>query len=172
MVLCVELVQERRNMNEEGFIKAGREWLAKEKLKELERHKQNNKEFFVNNPSYRDEHKESINASSRRYKKTGKGKVALQRYNKTENGRAGIQRVRSKRRANEENMINTLTAQEWLDILRQYNFKCTYCGREFNIFNKPERDHVIPISRSGNNIKDNIVPACRSCNAKKGDKVL
>ncbi len=33
-------------------------------------------------------------------------------------------------------------------------------------------DHVTPLSRGGSNDIDNIVPACRSCNARKGNKLL
>ncbi|MDB4875733.1 MAG: hypothetical protein JWM41_2179 [Gemmatimonadetes bacterium] len=33
-------------------------------------------------------------------------------------------------------------------------------------------DHVIPISRGGSHTRENVVPACRSCNSKKGDLML
>lgn len=71
-----------------------------------------------------------------------------------------------------ENIINTLTSEEWLNILKKYNYKCAYCGTEFDENILPEKDHIIPISKGGNNTKENIVPACRSCNAKKGSKIL
>lgn len=71
-----------------------------------------------------------------------------------------------------ENVINTLTAKEWIDILKEYKFKCAYCGKEFNLFDRPTRDHVIPISKGGHNTKENVVPACGSCNSKKHDKLL
>ena len=93
-------------------------------------------------------------------------------YQKSDIGKANAQRGNSKRRARIRGIINTLTAQEWLDILEQYNYACVYCRIEFNCENLPERDHVIPISKGGNNTKENVVPACRNCNARKHNKIL
>ena len=93
-------------------------------------------------------------------------------YSKTEEGKASNQRRHIKRRAKEREIINTLTSQEWLDILKDYDYKCAYCGIEFDENTLPEKDHIIPIDRGGDNIKENIMPSCRSCNAKKGTKIL
>lgn len=44
--------------------------------------------------------------------------------------------------------------------------KCYYCGRVF----PPSEltiDHVVPIVRGGRSEKNNLVPACKECNAKK-----
>jgi len=76
-----------------------------------------------------------------------------------------------KRRTKMINAVNTLTAQEWLDILEAYHYRCAYCGIEFNCELLPTKDHIIPVSKGGNNTKDNIVPACRSCNSKKYNKI-
>lgn len=92
-------------------------------------------------------------------------------YRKTPEGKACYQRGSSKRRAIIRNIINTLTSEEWIDILKEYKFRCAYCGKEFNLFDRPERDHVIPLSKGGNNTKENIAPACRSCNARKYNKI-
>jgi len=50
--------------------------------------------------------------------------------------------------------------------------KCAYCGIDFDENNLPTRDHIIPISKGGDNTKENVIPACRICNAKKGNKIL
>ena len=93
-------------------------------------------------------------------------------YRKTENGRAVAQRARCRRRTILKNVINTLTSEEWLDILKEYNYKCVYCECDFDEDNLPTRDHIIPLSRGGDNIKENVVPACRSCNSKKHNKII
>jgi len=99
-------------------------------------------------------------------------KQYLKQYRQTTEGKATTQRGHSKRRAQGEKIINTLTAQEWVDILKQYKFRCAYCRKEFTLFDRETKDHVIPISKGGDNTKENIVPACRSCNSKKYNKIL
>lgn len=41
---------------------------------------------------------------------------------------------------------------------------CAYCGAPSEHL---QRDCVLPISRGGRYTLDNVVPACRSCNASK-----
>ena len=96
----------------------------------------------------------------------------MKKWYKTEKGKANNQRGHIARQMNEKNIINTLTAEEWINILKEYKFKCAYCGKEFTLFDRETRDHIIPLSKGGNNIKENIVPACRSCNSKKNNKLV
>jgi len=58
----------------------------------------------------------------------------------------------------------TLTKIEWQEILIENNHRCFYCGEDSLILHK---EHKIPISRGGGFTKDNIVPACGSCNSQK-----
>ncbi len=43
---------------------------------------------------------------------------------------------------------------------------CYYCGRKFPP-NELTMDHVVPIIRGGRSEKNNLVPACKECNARK-----
>ena len=43
---------------------------------------------------------------------------------------------------------------------------CYYCGGRFSP-SELTMDHVVPIIRGGRSEKNNLVPACRECNAKK-----
>jgi 5-methylcytosine-specific restriction endonuclease McrA len=56
-----------------------------------------------------------------------------------------------------------LTHAEWEGILEAWAC-CAYCGAEGVALQK---DCVLPISRGGRYTLDNVVPACRSCNASK-----
>jgi 5-methylcytosine-specific restriction endonuclease McrA len=60
-----------------------------------------------------------------------------------------------------------LTEAQWRDILDQYHHRCAYCGRKFD---KLTMDHVVPLSSGGRHSKENVVPACLSCNCSKGTK--
>lgn len=49
---------------------------------------------------------------------------------------------------------------------------CRYCRRNFleNFIDKT-KDHIIPVSKGGLNIKENKVPCCYDCNQWKKDKM-
>ena len=46
---------------------------------------------------------------------------------------------------------------------------CLYCGRHFHR-QSLTRDHVLPISRGGRDIWENVVSACFHCNSRKGGR--
>lgn len=58
-------------------------------------------------------------------------------------------------------------------LLLKYLFRCFYCGCELKV-STTQLEHVIPRIRGGaGGVKSgNIVPACFSCNMKKGVKTL
>lgn len=56
-----------------------------------------------------------------------------------------------------------LTDAQWVTILDAWA-RCAYCGADGVAL---QRDCVLPISRGGRYTVDNVVPACRSCNASK-----
>ena len=72
-----------------------------------------------------------------------------------------------KRRADLASVENTLTTEEWLGVMSEFDHSCVYCGRSDV---KLTMDHVIPISKGGPHSKGNVVPSCSSCNSKKGAK--
>lgn len=52
-----------------------------------------------------------------------------------------------------------------LQVLRRDAYTCAYCGDVAN-----EVDHIHPKVRGGEDVLDNLVAACRSCNSRKRDK--
>jgi hypothetical protein len=48
---------------------------------------------------------------------------------------------------------------------------CLYCGQTFPD-GELTRDHVVPLSRRGRDIWDNVVAACKRCNHHKGNRLL
>ncbi len=48
------------------------------------------------------------------------------------------------------------------------NSKCLYCNCKLNE-NNATSDHIIPISKGGNNCKLNLVVCCVKCNNERGD---
>jgi 5-methylcytosine-specific restriction endonuclease McrA len=60
---------------------------------------------------------------------------------------------------------NDLTSLQWSRIRAAWP-GCAYCG---TIGVPLQRDCVLPLSRGGRYTVENIVPACRSCNASKSN---
>ena len=48
---------------------------------------------------------------------------------------------------------------------------CLYCGKHF-ADGDLTRDHVVPVSKGGTDIWDNVVAACKRCNHFKGSRLL
>jgi len=48
-------------------------------------------------------------------------------------------------------------------------FRCVYCGDSSH---RLTLDHVVPRSRGGDSVWENVVTACAPCNLRKGDRLL
>lgn len=58
----------------------------------------------------------------------------------------------------------SLTLQEWLQTLQDFNYRCAYCQQQpYEVL-----EHFIPLAAGGGTTASNCVPACRQCNAHKG----
>lgn len=67
-------------------------------------------------------------------------------------------------RARKAGLPATLTLDQWLDILKEHDWKCHYCKtRPYEAI-----EHRVPIYRGGGTTAENCVPSCRTCNLSKG----
>lgn len=73
-----------------------------------------------------------------------------------------------RRRAVASGAVSTLTRAEWAGRLEEYGGMCAHCV----VCPATEMDHVVPLARGGDHELENVVPACRSCNARKSDLSL
>lgn len=65
--------------------------------------------------------------------------------------------------------VIAFNAADWERIKAKYDGRCAYC---FDLTIKPDKDHVMALSRGGQHAVSNIVPACRQCNSSKKNKLL
>jgi len=72
-----------------------------------------------------------------------------------------------RRRARLVSAAVLLTKAQWEEILVLFGFCCFYCGRKGLPLTQ---DHVMPLSRGGNHVFGNVVPACKPCNSSKRDR--
>lgn len=57
------------------------------------------------------------------------------------------------------------------NLFARDNNKCIYCGRVYSDI-KLSRDHIIPVSKGGRNVWQNVATCCKVCNHAKGDESL
>ena len=54
-------------------------------------------------------------------------------------------------------------------ILARDHYRCQYCGKRGTAFDLT-LDHILPKSRGGRTISENLVSACQACNGRKGNR--
>jgi 5-methylcytosine-specific restriction endonuclease McrA len=62
----------------------------------------------------------------------------------------------------------TYSAAEWYALCDLWGNKCLYCGATKRL----TVDHIVPIKLGGPNIITNLQLLCRSCNSRKGTKII
>jgi 5-methylcytosine-specific restriction endonuclease McrA len=74
-------------------------------------------------------------------------------------------------RALKKNAVGTFSLEEWVLLKVQYGNKCPRCNK-----NEPDIkltvDHIIPLSKGGSNLIENIQPLCVSCNSYKSNRYI
>lgn len=136
------------------------------------------------NKKYRDAHKEDRNmkrrkrhkanlekenAQARNWYQQNKDKHLSNGKNWRRNNPDQAKAITNKYRARKHNADGEYSDR---DVKRQYIIQqglCFWCDCELN--NKYHIDHIIPLSRSGNNSIGNIALCCASCNSSKGNKL-
>ncbi|MEW5734749.1 MAG: HNH endonuclease signature motif containing protein [Thermodesulfobacteriota bacterium] len=67
-------------------------------------------------------------------------------------------------RAEKEKARELRKSRWWKEKLAQG--KCHYCGQVFAPGDLT-MDHVVPLSRGGKSVKENLMPSCKECNTRK-----
>jgi len=120
---------------------------------------------------YRDKHPERVKASMQRVDalphRVEARKRYLDRLNKSIlHAWQKKWRIERSLRKNDNGGVCTLIQWQWRCEL--YGNCCAYCHSSLE--RKAEMDHVIPVAKGGTGWPSNLVPACRSCNARKNTK--
>ncbi len=115
----------------------------------------------------RPEAKVLIRNAGRRYDANNKEKRTAWKREWRRRNPETVAAIQAKHRALRRNAEGSFSKAEWKLLLWLFQYRCAYC---LEIPEKLEPDHIIPVSRGGSNWIENIVPACRRCNASKGNR--
>ena len=58
-----------------------------------------------------------------------------------------------------------------MECFTRDNFTCVKCGAKPADLSELHMDHIVPISKGGLTIWDNLQTLCAECNLKKGNKI-
>jgi 5-methylcytosine-specific restriction endonuclease McrA len=61
-----------------------------------------------------------------------------------------------------------ITVADWAELCSTYGWRCAYCGDQVELV----LDHVIPRARGGQDVPANRLPACTTCNRRKGVRLV
>lgn len=115
--------------------------------------------------SRRAAHPERVAAYNREYARAHRPEINAKTRTRYAEDPTSAKAAMAARRARKAGApVNDLTKQGWADILVQYEAECFYCGASGIPLTQ---DHKIPLSRGGSHTRDNVVPACVSCNSRK-----
>ena len=147
--------------NKEKYNQLRKERYQKNKKRETaqvyayrEKNKKRIKEYWAH---YYQRNKEQYKSHNKRYREENPGK--FKEYSRRRNHR---------RRQAELGTKFNFSAEEWQQCLAHFNHQCAYCGSKESL----EQEHVVPVSAGGHYTADNIIPACKSCNSSKNNKIM
>ena len=141
--------------NHEECLEKQREYRTKNRDRECERKREyrriNKEKVQLYNKQYREAHKQWFVEYMSKWHKENRDKAI----------------VRIERRlSNIRSLQCTLTVEQWIKIKAYFDNRCAYCGTQDRL----TQDHFVPASKSGEYTHNNIIPACRWCNASKNAK--
>lgn len=63
-------------------------------------------------------------------------------------------------------MAKDYPKEAWKSCVEAWEGKCAYCGKT----GRMQQEHFLPVEMGGTYTRDNIIPACSSCNSRKHKK--
>lgn len=116
---------------------------------------------------YRYDNKEMISEERASYYRKNRKSVLRRMQHWQQDNPEKVRLIQQRRRSMKAGLFDddSITPESVDAVFSIFNNRCAYCGKEAGL----HRDHVVPIAAGGPHIIENIVPACHSCNASKGD---
>jgi hypothetical protein len=103
---------------------------------------------------------------------------ANKKREKTEATKQSLKASKLRRKAMERGAMRGVSIKPF-DVFKRDGWVCQMCGTDTPVEmrgsyadNAPEVDHIIPVSKGGWHVMDNLQTACRACNAWKSDRII
>lgn len=139
-------------------------------------HQEHKEEIHARHKKYREENKEYLSNYRKEYnKKTDYDKKYHQEHKEEIHARHKEYREENphisfnntqKRRLREKNQGNGISKEQWIEMMNFFEWKCAYSGLSLDKNNR-SIDHIIPISKNGENEIWNMCPMIKTYNSSK-----
>lgn len=137
--------------------------------------KERMKRFLKKNPDYFKLYKRKKKRVYSPLKNKEKYSINKDRINKNRRDRyknnLEDSRFYSRIRKHQRRTAGVIDYNEWIKKCNLLGNKCQMCGKSSDVV-KLTIDHILPISKGGTNILENLQPLCLNCNSKKGSKII
>lgn len=117
--------------------------------------------------SFRADNRVAVLAERADYYRKNRSSVLSRMQRWQQNNPDKVRAIASRRRVRKLNAFEdgSVTPEAVQAVFESFGCRCAYCGSDGPL----QEEHVVPVSKGGPHIIENIVPACQSCNASKGD---
>lgn len=117
---------------------------------------------------YREVNSEKVRASIKAWRQKNKDRVRQLNRDYTAQNRAKVRLQGQVRYAARRRNGGSFTTQEWIQLCESFGNMCVDCG----VVERLTVDHVIPLTFGGTSDIENIQPLCKSCNSRKGNRIM
>jgi 5-methylcytosine-specific restriction endonuclease McrA len=166
-----EYYEENKEERREYSNKYNEENKEERREYDKKRYEENKEKIAERHKQYYEENKEELIKRSRKYREENKEELAEKRkiYYKTPQGQVVTFNGNTKRRKREQRG-NGITPDQWLEMMKYFDWKCAYSGKSINVKENRSIDHIVPLAKGGAHEVWNLVPMYRPYNSSKNDK--
>ena len=162
---CKECGSKRRKKiyeeHKEEYYESSKKWKKNnpDKIKEYSKKDyENRREHILEyQKQYKEEHNEQIKEYKKRYREENEHKI----FN-----------ANNLRRCKEEKLGRGITKEQWLEMMKFFDWKCAYSGESVSEKKCRSIDHIVSLNQGGENEPWNCVPMLRNYNSSKSDKEM
>lgn len=113
--------------------------------------------------------RERLNSDPEHRKRVTARELARQRRD-IEKTRRIKREAQNRRRAKKASAAGGHSYEQWIQRVSLHGWRCHYCQRLLDP-STLTKDHRIPLSTGGSDFPANLVPACKSCNSRKRNRI-
>ena len=175
---CKECINEKNKQyyenNKEDIVEKGKQYYENNKEYKAEydkKYRENNKEHIVKyRKEYYENNKDFIDERNKKYRENNKEYFAEYRKEYYENNKEYYFESVRKRRALKSKAKGDFTELEFKETLEIFDYRCAYTGEPIlEDLSNCHREHIVPLSKGGDNGIWNIVPSLDWVNLSKNN---